>query len=70
MNARLEISCLFHLANGIEKNLLPQILQNLFSILLKTWQRIRHSAKMIASNQTITGILSASQRIELCDSSI
>ena len=38
MNARLEISCLFHLANGIEKNLLPQILQNLFSILLETRQ--------------------------------
>jgi hypothetical protein len=49
---------------------LPQILQNLFSILLETRQRIRHSAKMISSNQTITGILSASQRIELCDSSI
>lgn len=70
MNNRLEIYCLFHLANGIEKNLLPQILQNLFSILLETRQRIRHSTKMISSNQTITGILSASQRIELCDSLI
>jgi hypothetical protein len=49
---------------------LPQILQNLFSILLETRQRIRHPAKTISSNQTITGILGASQRIELCDSSI